>query len=314
MVTSQRVEQVNIDASHLAASRQMAAQEVEQMRRESDRVSRLSKDALLNERGRLCPHCQTPLEPRLSTFYLGRHGVRQMWVWPHRHGCQQEQAAVALDGAIDRQNRMAKEQADYQRSLERAGLIGLLGGYRFDEFSDRKDWPDSAKIRARVRVYANAVEQGTLDGKPWLILHGAYGTGKSHLAGAVVRQMIDSGRRECYFRVWGRYLKRLQASWDKRRQSNDDYESDFEIVAELTRGFVVAIDDLDKQPPSDWTRSVLFDVINTRYNSLSPTVLTFNHGLEDGALQDYIGKAVFDRIMQHAFDVIEFTGPSFRQL
>lgn len=310
------------DPNHLAATRATLAEQTAAMRREQERLSRLSRDELLQERGRVCPYCLKPLLPSLVTFnrrtYAGDRVVddqRYQWVWPDKHDCAEEQQAMLTNRLIQTQSQIQREQAEHARLIERAGLTGLLAGCSFDTFNDRSDWSGSASIRARVRVYANAIEQATLADRPWLILHGAVGTGKSHLAAAVIRQMLDAGRRKCFFRVWGRYLSRIQASWNKQADDDDDTprESERDIIAEFTTGYVIAIDDLDKRPPTDWTRGVLFDVINTRYNAMLPTILTFNHDIADVALQDYIGEAVFDRVMQHAYDVIEFNGPSFRQ-
>ena len=80
------------------------------------------------------------------------------------------------------------------------------------------------------------------------------------------------------------------------------------------------IDDLDKRSATEWSREVLFSVVNERYNKGVPTVLTFNHGPGDRdpkapgrlALATYLGEAVLDRIVGAAFDVIDFDGPSYR--
>lgn len=295
-------------------------QEQRKIRAELVRLSRLSPLELSQERNANCPHCGTLLLPRKETFTVfGKQRVQ--WVWPSRCGCEGEARAL-LEAERDAE-RSAQErvQTEYAATLWRAGLSErTLAGYTFDTYDDRPDWPDAAGVRARALRYANAVigSEGMVIGKPWLVMYGDYGLGKSHLAGAIIRRAIDYGLRDCYFRVWPRYLARIQATWN-RRNGDDDYgaESEAEIVDELTRGRLVAIDDLDKREFSKpdagaWTRSILFDVVNTRYNTASPTVLTFNRRLDDRALLDYIGAAVLDRIVQQAYDVIEFRGPSYR--
>ena len=295
------------------AARRIAAKDLERMRAESQRVSSLSKEQLMIEFGRVCLHCGRPLEP-YQTEHQTVNGPKTMWHWPARHGCPEEM--VAMQNAEQEAFVTTQQQAEMERrkAIERSGLAGLVESYTFERYRDRDDWPDSASVRARVKSYAYAIDGSTLNGRPWLVLHGEYGTGKSHLAAAVVRFFVEAGWRECYFRVWTRYINRLQATMDRRRQSDDEFghETQADILAELTRGAVVAIDDIDKQPASEWTRSKLFDVINTRYNALSPTILTFNTALADRKIQDYVGQAVLDRIMQHAYDIVEFNGPSYR--
>jgi DNA replication protein DnaC len=296
-----------------------AARELQQKHQqqiaESRRVSQLSKEQLLSERPRTCPHCGQMLEPTLFE-YTSIGEQRRTWIWPSRHNCGPEMLYLSQ---LDRQadiTRQAQAEIDRRKMIDLAGLSGLIETYTFERYHDRSDWPGSADVRARVKAYAYAITGSTLNGKPWLVLHGEYGTGKSHLAAAVIRFCLDEGWRGCSFRVWTRYINRLQATMDKSRHADDEFghETQADILAELTRGPVVAIDDIDKQPATEWTRAKLFDVINTRYNKLAPTVLTFNLNLTDRKIQDYIGQAVLDRIMQHAYDIVEFDGPSYRMV
>jgi len=152
-----------------------------------------------------------------------------------------------------------------------------------------------------------------VDGK-WLILHGGYGTGKSHLAAAVIREAMEADVPQAYFRVWTEYLKRLQASWDDNAR---EHTSDIE--RELASGRLVVIDDIDKRRPTAWTREVLFTALNRRYNARLPTVLTFNYGPDDVdrnapgrlALEEYLGRATLDRLLEVSI-MVEFAGPSYR--
>lgn len=237
-----------------------------------------------------------------------------MWQWPTAHGCPQELAAAAAAQTAAVSQRRSQAEIDRCRSLTMAGLSGILESYTFDRYIRRVDWPESDRIKVQVQAYANAVLSASLNGKPWLILHGEYGTGKSHLSAAVVRALLDANWRGCYFRVWPRYINRLHATMDKSRDVDDDFgrETQADILAELTRGALVVIDDIDKQPATDWTRAKMFDVLNTRYNALAPTILTFNTHIFDPAIENFIGRAVLDRLMQHAYNIIEFAGPSYR--
>jgi len=288
--------------------------QLERERAESLRVSLLSKEQLICEFGRKCPHCGKMLDP-YQTEHQTVRGMRKIWHWPSKHGCPEEMLFLQTSEA--QQFISARQQAEIDRMklMERSGLGGLLESYTFERYGDRDDWPAAADARARVKSYAYAIEASTLNGRPWLVLYGEYGTGKSHLAAAVVRFFVEQGWRECYFRVWTRYINRLQATMDKRRNVDDEFghETQADILAELTRGMLVAIDDIDKQPASEWTRSKLFDVLNTRYNRATPTILTFNTDIADRKIEDYIGRAVLDRIMQYAYDIVPFAGPSYRQ-
>ena len=269
-----------------------------------------------------CPHCKQPIPPRFLDVPKPTNTAVMLHIlldyFPH--GCQAEReynarVRAASDGAEARER-----EAEWQAALQKAGLTGWLAGATFENFAPRQDWEGAMFRRDRVMAYAHALLNGEMGKCNWLILHGGYGAGKSHLAASVIYRVIAAGWKGCYFRVWTEYLQRIQASWDRNRKSEEDGESEADITAELMKGRLVVIDDLDKRPGSEWSRRVLFTALNHRLNEGMPTILTFNYGPGQAdpkvpgrlALLDYVGEAVLDRIVGTAFDLVEFDGPSYR--
>lgn len=275
-------------------------------------------EAVAEALDRRCPWCLRLLEPTISEGLNGD----LLFVWPDYCGCAQEQANLALEKREAEQAAREWERLRWAEALNRSGMVGWLASATFESYEPREDWVGANVCKAGVMDYANALFGDAVNGKPWLILHGSYGTGKSHLAAAVIHEALRKGRRQCYFRVWPQYLKRLQKSWNHRE--GDEVTSD--IVEELQQGTIIVIDDLDKKQPSrsGWAEDELFAVLNYRYNRALPTILTFNHSPDDPyvtpdgqttsatALEAYLGRATLDRISQLAFDVIQFQGPSYR--
>ena len=231
-----------------------------------------------------------------------------------QHAVIAEEKMSAEREAGTRRDRRA---AQLVRALAQAGLTGWLASATFETFKRRANWSGAVNCAVKVRRFVDAVLTGQVGDRPWLILHGRYGTGKTHLAAAAIREAIEYGWRDVYFRPWVQYLKRLQASWD--RQDNEERTSD--IVAELQRGKLVAIDDLDKKEPrSGWAPEELFTVLNYRYNAKLPTILTFNCAPGEAdpdvpgrlLLERYMSRAIVDRVIGARFDAIDFDGPSYR--
>ena len=239
-------------------------------------------------------------------------------IFPERHGCHEETVSLAQRAELERHTAEQVEHQVWVHALDRAGLVGWLGKATFATFRPRDDWADAMHTCGRVKAYSYALSNGGLD-KPFLIMHGAWGTGKSHLAAAVVRGALEAGWRQVYFRVWTEYLSRLKACWGRKRDGSEG-ETEYDIETELKDGKLVVIDDIDKRRPTDWTKEVLVGVINYRYNEKLPTVLTFNYGPKDFdpnatgklALVEYLGEAVLDRLIGDKFDTIEFSAPSYR--
>jgi DNA replication protein DnaC len=246
-----------------------------------------------------------------------------MFIWPDSHGCPEELTglqALAVRTVESQVEAAAEAQA---HSLSRAGLVGWLGAVGFENFLAREDWTEAVECRDRAMEYSEMLLSGAiLPSQNWLILHGNYGTGKSRLAASIIRAALEQGKTKCYFRVWPQYLERLKASWHREKWdgTGEPMETEADIIRELEEGNLVVIDDLDKKPATDWTKSSLYTVLNHRYNAELPTILTFNHSpaatdpkaKERLILEEYIGRAVLDRVIGATYDIINFNGPSYR--
>lgn len=252
-----------------------------------------------------------------------------MFIWPDTCGCEGE--------TISLQEQAIRQQAEQNRALEaarrkvldKAGLIGWLGDAEFSHFQPREDWAGAMVCKERVQAYFEALENDVFTVEPhpiyrphkknWLIMHGHFGCGKTMLAAAMVKWFTGNGN--AYFRVWPDYERRIRATYGKDEEGNSRAtETENDIISELQKGEFVVIDDLDKRKSTDFTRGVLYSVLNYRYNAELPTVLTFNYGPDEFdrqapgrlILETILGAAVLDRVIGCAFDVVDFNGPSYR--
>ena len=251
-----------------------------------------------------------PGEPRTEGVH---YDVREksIWLFPNSHGCKEETVAAA-NKLIQREAR-EREEAEKQRAqmLKRAGLTGMLANHTFESFAPRADWPDSRHVVQRVLDYAEAIMSGPCS-KPWLVLWGNYGTGKTHLMAATIHWAVKAGWRS-YFRSWPEYLRGISASYTALPMDPGDYQARREVlVNQMASGQLVAIDDIDKRRPSAWSLDMVYEPLNVRYNNSLPTIMAFNSDPMSGKGASYIGAAILDRLFEMAYDFIEFDGPSLR--
>lgn len=104
----------------------------------------------------------------------------------------------------------------------------------------------------------------------WLVLMGAPGTGKTHLAAAIANHRLAVGS-SVFFAVVPDLLDHLRSAFAP--SSEVPYNEMFETIREVE---LLVLDDLGAQNSTAWATEKLFQLINHRYNYRMPTVITTN--------------------------------------
>jgi DNA replication protein DnaC len=119
-----------------------------------------------------------------------------------------------------------------------------------------------------------------------LLLRGGPGTGKTHLAAAIIRHQIEHGLKCSFFPVAKLY--------SDLREAFRLNASAVDIVKPCMQSPLIVLDDLGAGALTDFERRSALEVIEARLNSLRPTIVTTNLDLEDIAakLDDRIASRV----------------------
>jgi len=176
--------------------------------------------------------------------------------------------------------------------------IGIIASDYRDPFSEHKDSPISTlaylsdhrtfnNFSARKKEKLPANEQKSLDQaflaaqrfaenpKGWLVFLGAYGTGKTHLAAAIANYQQAAGE-DPIFTVVPDLLDHLRATFNP--SSPVSYDS---VFTQVRNAKLLVLDDLGTQNTTPWAREKLFQILNFRYETKAPTVITSSIKLED---------------------------------
>ena len=105
----------------------------------------------------------------------------------------------------------------------------------------------------------------------WLLLWGTFGCGKTHLAAAAANHRISVMEQPALFVVVPDFLDYLR--WTFKPNSQAEFDPYFQTVKDIE--FLV-LDDLGAEYSSDWVRETMYELINHRYNSELPTIITTN--------------------------------------
>ena len=104
-----------------------------------------------------------------------------------------------------------------------------------------------------------------------LLFEGSCGTGKTHLAVAISLALIQQGVPVvCKTSI--DMLSDIKQCYQK-----DSTVSEEEVVGVYKTVDLLTIDDLGKEQATEWSVSVLYNIINERYEAMLPTIITTNY-------------------------------------
>lgn len=162
--------------------------------------------------------------------------------------------------------RLRREREDRTLRLQRKSGLGRRFLTRSFERFQLTDC-NSASFQAALD-YAHNFDIYFDDGRG-IYFQGGCGCGKTHLAAAISLYLIEQGR-EVIFMTFGDILD----SFKRFFSSSPELSGDTSLYGNTE---LLVIDDLGKETVSDWSVSVLYSIINHRYEALLPTVITSNY-------------------------------------
>lgn len=230
-----------------------------------------------------CGKCHTPKEFRGN--FLG-----MVKVVPCLCRCRADELAA------EEQQRKAEKQRERIMLNRRASFLE----------SDMQHWnfaaddgADPRIMRAAKSYVANFTqfqEQGN-----GLLLYGGVGTGKTFAAACIANALIDTGRT-CLMTNFARVLNTLWSIEEK--QAYIDSFNQFDLLV---------LDDLGAERRSEYAQEQVFNVIDGRYRSGLPLIITTNLGIDKIKKPDTVGNArIYDRVLEMCHP-IELSGQSRRR-
>ena len=126
--------------------------------------------------------------------------------------------------------------------------------------------PEQRENLKKAYDLAVSFAKGEFDG--WLVLAGVNGSGKTHLAAAIVNYCYQH-KKPALFVVVPDFLDHLRSTFSP--ESKTSYDQYFEGVKSAP---LLVLDDFGQQSTTPWAQEKLYQVINYRYNARLTTIIT----------------------------------------
>ena len=164
--------------------------------------------------------------------------------------------------------------------------------------------PDSERCLKVCKAYASKWPERLKQGGG-LVMCGKPGTGKNHLALAIAKHVINEHQNSALFTTALRIARLFKSTWSKSSEM-----SEADAISIYTDPDLLIIDEVGVQFGSDTEKLILFEIINTRYERMKPTILISNQSREE--LAAFIGERVIDRMNDGGGCTLAFTWDSYR--
>lgn len=160
-------------------------------------------------------------------------------------------------------------------------------------------------------------------GDKGLLVIGKIGTGKTHLAVGIIKELILNRGVSCIFYDYRELLKEIQNSYNATVQTTE-----LDVLRPVFETDVLVLDELGAVKPTEWVWDTVSLILNTRYNDNRTTIITTNFEDQPAAgatsitsaraaargetLGDRIGERMRSRLHEMC-RIIALEGADFRQ-
>jgi DNA replication protein DnaC len=154
------------------------------------------------------------------------------------------------------------------------------------------DGPHANLMKARMAA-CRFVEEYSSNNNTGLLLIGSIGTGKTHLAVGIIKELVASKGIACLFYDYRELLKQIQNSY------NDSVKAtELDVLRPVFEAEVLVLDELGAVKPTEWVWDTVSLILNSRYNDNRTTIITTNY--PDDPARDSNGNSEFARAQRAA--------------
>lgn len=195
--------------------------------------------------------------------------------------CDCEEAKAKHDAEVAEKERIRQEEEQRKREEERKKRVerqlansGMKARFLTRTFANfQKDTAGRKQAWNTAKEYADNFQAHKANGDG-LYIEGTFGTGKTHIAAAIAIQLMEQGH-QVIFQTADDLLRGIKVTFDETGSKEQ------EAIDRLKNCELLVIDDIGKEQATDWSTAQLYAIINDRYESQKPLIITTNFNETD---------------------------------
>src|ERR1700758_2579392 len=183
------------------------------------------------------------------------------------------------------------------------------------------DFPGAHPSLAEAHFLAsNFAKKCDPRGDKGLLIIGKIGTGKTHLAVGIIKELIINRGISCLFCDYRELLKEIQNFYNSTVQTTE-----LDVLRPVFETDVLVLDELGAVKPTEWVWDTVSLILNTRYNDNRTTIITTNFddqpaatvaGPRGAGREETLGDRIGERMRSRLHEmcrIVKMEGQDFRQ-
>lgn len=147
-----------------------------------------------------------------------------------------------------------------------------------------------------------------------LMLIGPPGIGKTHIAVAVLREVVTATAARGLYYDTRALLKDIRSTYNPVLNA-----AEMDVLRPVMDADLLVLDDLGAERLTDWVEETMSLIVNTRYNERRPTIFTSNWEdvpAEAGEMNSLVARVGFrlHSRLKEMCEFLEYDGPDYRSL
>lgn len=227
-----------------------------------------------------CEYCG---KPRYTQGFWMCGVIRWNFKGPERCDCPEavaayEQETAEREAAENAQREAERAERMRERVREIIGASGMNARFLRRTFATFQPTKENHRALAACKKYADNFRDkqpgyNEDPGRNGLFITGPKGTGKTHLAAAIANQLMQEGTAVVCMTMID-LLDRIKQTFEQHQKWGASESSVLNTYKEVP---LLIIDDMGKEPATEWAVSKIYAIINARYEAYLPTIITTNY-------------------------------------